>query len=264
MPPFPQHQQLRSITTPLGAAVLDMAVLAAVLTPPVLIMRFLRRKNTNKKLQGTLSQAHQLSDREKRRQTFFDVARRYARNNGSAVDLEDRPEDTTDATGLGAPTHMCNVTTLDQYNVRYSIQRGSLLRKWKVWVAIDAEFDFSTASKTPSSSSSESTGANGDSDRLPLGVRASREPVTWAAVLLMNSKLSEAGRATGGQAEGSSSHAEVPEEVDIELLFWDTIISLKLNTRTLSTRTMWMGKIGERRPSRFSWIIIPIPTMFDI
>lgn len=238
------------MTTPLG----DPVVLAAALALPALAIRSIRRRRTDNQLQATLRQARGLQDKDKRRQVFFDVARRYARNSGSRVDLKDTlgPGRTLDATRLGAPTPVCGVAALGPHDIRYSIQR-SMLGNWKIWVAVHAEYDLPAAGGPMEP---KPTRAGGDGEELSPAVRAAREPLTWAVVFLMEHKLAE--------FCSWSSNAQVPEDVDLELLFWDTAISLEYDTRKAITRTKWVGKIGEKPPSRFEWTIIPIPFFFDI
>ena len=55
----------------------------------------------------------------------------------------------------------------------------------------------------------------------------------------------------------------VPEEVDFELLVWDMAISLEVNTLTHDSCTVWVGKIGEGRRSRFGWHVTPLPYLLE-
>lgn len=269
MPSISQHQQLRSVTTTLGGAVLGTASCAAFLAPLVLVARSLRRKQINKQLQNTLDQARELQDHEKRRQVFFDVTRRHARNNGSRVDLKDTFDREMDVDELLAEieegTSACGLKTINPHNFRYSIHTSKLW-KWKLWVAVDAEFGVRPDRETSTSSNeSNGTGNDGDNREVTLPRKDVLDPFITMVCLLMqrNLRLAASGEATGEQAEGSS-HAEVPEKVSVELLFWDAVVSLDVSTSSMCPRTYWVGKIGERRPSRFGWIIIPIPPLFDI
>lgn len=128
---------------------------AAILAPLVLITRSLRRKHINKQLQKTLDQASQLQDQQKRRQVFFDIASRYARNNGCRVGLESTLdyEINIDALfgNLRANVSACDIKRLGPHNLRFSIQT-SKLRKWKVWVAVDADFHVHSDDEASSSS----------------------------------------------------------------------------------------------------------------
>lgn len=124
----------------------------------------------------------------------------------------------TDASRLGAHTSLCNGTVLDPYNVRYSIQRSHYSRNWKVWVAVDADFDFSSSAI--------------DGDELLPEMIASQDPILWTVVFWTNQKLMEACKGTDRHTEVGTSRVEVPENVELELLYWDTIISLELNTYT--------------------------------
>lgn len=259
MQPIPKHQQLRSITTTLGGAVLETVSWAAILAPLVLITRSLRRKHINKQLQNTLDQASQLQDQQKRRQVFFDIASRYARNNGCRVGLESTLdyEINIDALfgNLGANISACDIKRLGPHNLRFSIQT-SKLRKWKVWVAVDADFHFHSDNGASSSSHGPiGTDSASDNREATLSSQAILDPFIAIVLILMKQRLAA--------AEGSS-HVEVPEEVGVELLFRNTVISLEVITRDMSPRTYWIGKMGERRPSGFEWIIIPIPSLFDI
>lgn len=248
------------MTTPLG----DPVFLAAAVALPVLVIRSMRRKRINTQLQDTLRQARQLQDQDKRQQVFFDAARRYARNNGSRVDLECRPGHTAKARSLGAPTPICSVTTVGPHNLHFSIQ-SKILRKWKIWAAVDAEFDLS-ASREPPSPARGPAGADlkdDDGEELTPAVRVSREPLTWAVAHLMKIELAEFARWMYEQDDGIRE-AALPQEVDLEILFWDTVVSLEFDTREMVIRTKWVGKVGERRPSQYEWTIIPIPFFFDI
>lgn len=246
---------------------LETASWAAVLAPLVLMMRSLRRKQTNKQLQHTLDQAHQLQDQQKRRQVFFDIASRYARNNGCHVDLKGTLdyEINIDALvgNLVASTSRCDIRRLDSHNFRYSIQRSKLW-KWKVWVAVNADFDVHSDDKASSSSHGPiGTDSGSDNREATRSSQAVLDPFIAIVLILMNQRLAVAGKAMSEQVEGSS-HVEVPEEVYVELLFRNIVISLEVSTRDMSARTYWVGKMGERRPSGFDWIIIPIPILFDI
>lgn len=130
MQPIPKNQQLRSITTTVGSAVLGTVSWAAILAPLVLIMRSLRRKHTDKQLQITLDQASQLQDQQKRRQVFFDIASRYARNNGCRVGLEGtlNYEINIDVLfgNLGASISACDIKLLGPHSLRFSIQKSKL------------------------------------------------------------------------------------------------------------------------------------------
>jgi hypothetical protein len=46
---------------------------------------------------------------------------------------------------------------------------------------------------------------------------------------------------------------------------WDNVIPLEVETRTWVQNTYWVGKLGERRPSKDSWfpVIFPVPFLFD-
>lgn len=224
----------------------------------------MRRKRINTQLQETLRQARQLQDRDKRQQVFFDAARRYARNNGSRVDLECNPGHTAKARRLGAPTPICGVTTVGPRNLRFEIQT-KILRKWKIWVAVDAEFDLSAAPEPPSRARGPAgaESKDGDGEELTPATRASREPLTWAVAHLMKVELAELARSMYEWDDGMRQ-AALREEVDLEILFWDTVVSLEFDTREMVTRTKWVGKVGERRPSQYEWTIIPIPFFFDI
>lgn len=251
MPPVPQHQQLRQITTPLGASVLNAAVLTSVLAPPVLIARHLRRKYTNNQLQNALDEARQLQDQEKRRQVFFDVARRYARNNGSRVDLKDTVDYEIDTDVIsGRPdgvTHSSNISILDPHNLRYSVQK-SMLGKWKVWVAVDAEFDF---------------GSDNDSEdgEVMFWKYAVMDPFTITIVTVLRRKLEEAGGPMVPLAE-DDNHTGAPQEFHFELLCWDRVISIEFNSSELWPRDGWVCKVGERRPSKSGWAIMSTLSSF--
>lgn len=267
MQPIPKHQQLRSITTTLGGAVLETVSWAAILAPLVLIMRSLRRKHINKQLQNTLDQASQLQDQQRRRQVFFDIASRYARNNGCRVGLDGTLdyEINIDALfgNLGANVSACDIKRLGPHNLRFSIQK-SKLRKWKVWVAVDADFHVHSDDEASSPSHGPiGTDSASDNREATLSNQAVLDPFIAIVLILMKQRLASAGNAMSEQAEGSS-HFEVPEEVSVELLFRNTVISLEVITRDMSACTYWIGKMGERRPSGFEWIIIPIPSLFDI
>lgn len=240
---------------------------AAILAPLVLIMRSLRRKHINKQLQNTLDQASQLQDQQKRQQVFFDIVSRYARNNGCRVGLEGTLdyEINIDALfgNLGANISACDIKRLGPHNLRFSIQT-SKLRKWKVWVAVDADFHLHSDNGASSSSHGPiGTDSGSDNREATLSSQAILDPFIAIVLILMKQRLAAAGNAMSEQAEGSS-HVEVPEEVGVELLFRNTVISLEVITRDMSPRTYWIGKMGERRPSGFEWIIIPIPSLFDI
>lgn len=216
------------MTTTLGGAALGTASWAAVLAPFVLIARSLRRRQINKKLQNTLDEARQLQDQEKRRQVFFDVARRHARNNGARVDLKDTfNREIKDIDELVAEleegTSACSLETIGPHNLRYSIQR-SMLGKWMLWVAVDAEFD-ARPNSVASASSHEFIGTGNESDNQEITLPSQDVLGLFMKIvlLLMHHKLAASGEATGDEAEGSS-HVEAPEEVGIELLFWDTLL----------------------------------------
>lgn len=178
---------------------------------------------------------------------------------GSSVDLKNSPKRTMDARRFGAPTQVCNVTGLNPHNVRYSIQRSNS-RNWKVWAAVDAEFDFSSSAS--------------DDHEFPPEVIASGEPLL-RAVAWMNQKLAEDCEGTGGHTVVENGHVEVltsetPKKVDLELLFWDTIISLEPNTRAHYLRTVRTGwgrsargdQRALKRPS--SLLVFLLRSTFDI
>lgn len=262
VPPISPHQQLRLMTTTLGGAALGTASWAAVMVPFVLIARSLRRRQINKKLQNTLDEVRQLQDQEKRRQVFFDVARRHARNNGARVDLKDTfNREIKDIDELVAKleegTSACNLETIGPHNLRYSIQR-SMLGKWRLWVAVDAEFDLRPNSDTATPlPESIRTGNKSDNRDLTPPSQIDQDPIIAAVLILLHKKL--AATIEGG------GHIGVGDEVGVELLFWDTVISLDLRISDggMHTRTDWVGKIGEKRPSGSGWFIIPIP-LFEI
>lgn len=246
---------------------LGTASWAAALAPVVLFMRSLRRKQTNKHLQNNLHQAHQLQDQQQKRQVFFFIASRYARNNGCRVDLKGTLdyEINIDALlgNLVANPSACDIRVLGPHNLRYSIQRRKLW-KWKVWVAVDAGFDVHSDDKA-SSSPHRPIGTDSDSD-IREATRSSQavlDPFMAIVLILMKQKLAVAGKDMSEQDEGRS-HVGIPEEVGVGLLLWNTVISLEVSTRDMSPHTYWIGKMDERRPSGFEWIIIPIPSLFDI
>ncbi|KAI7780456.1 hypothetical protein LA080_015969, partial [Diaporthe eres] len=114
----------------------------------------------------------------------------------------------------------------------------------------DAEFDLGPNSDT-ATSSPESIRTGNESDKRKV------TRIITIVLLLMRQKLAAAIEATGEQAEGGG-HIIAPKEVGVELLFLDTVISLGVSAsgRSMRSRTYWVGKIGEKRPSRFEWIII--------
>lgn len=228
---------------------------AAVVATPVLFVRRWRRRRTNKELEDILSRARGLQDPEKRRRVFFDVAHRFAANNGSPVNFTDSYEHKVYLDMVEEPTGACNITAIDPHNFRFAIHRK--LFKWKVWVAVDAELDFSSYHEA-SSHSRDPTGADNDTDNAQstLVRRALDEPLTFVIMTIMDEVFAK----LRGQAKGSH---HVPDEVDLEILVWDTVIPLNFNTRTLKAETHWVGKIGDSRPSRRSWVIIPLPFFFD-
>lgn len=207
----------------------------------------------NNGLRTNLQQKRQLQNQEERRQVFSDVARRYAKSNGFSIDLKDSPGRMTDASRLGTHTSLCNGTVLHPYNVRYSIQRSHYSRNWKVWVAVDADFDFSSSAI--------------DGDELLPEMIASQDPILCAVVFWTNQKLMEACKGTDRHTKVGTSRVEVPENVELQLLYWDTVIALKLNTCTQVIRMNWMGQIGEMQPARSETIVLPITrllALFDI
>lgn len=133
-----------------------------------------------------------------------------------------------------------------------------------MWVAVDADFHLHSDNEAPSSSHGP-IGADSASDNreATLSSQDILDPFIAIVLILMKQRLVSAGNDMSEKAE-SSSHAEIPEEVDFELLFRNTVISLEVITRDMSPRTYWIGKMGERRPSGFEWIIIPIPSLFNI
>lgn len=160
-----------------------------------------RRTCINNGLRTNLQQKRQLQNQEERRQVFSDVARRYAKSNRFSIDLKDSPGRMTDASRLGAHTSLCNGTVLDPYNVQCSIQRSHYSRNWKIWVAVDADFDFSSSAI--------------DGDELLPEMIASQDPILWAVVFWTNQKLMEACKGTDRHTEVGTSRVEVPENVEL-------------------------------------------------
>ncbi|KAL1858082.1 hypothetical protein Daus18300_010083 [Diaporthe australafricana] len=150
--------------------------------------------------------------------------------------------------------------------MRYSIHKRKLL-KWKVWIAVDAEFNAPSDSKA-SPPPPDSTGADSDNSQAISVKQILEEPLTKAILLVFRRSLEEMRNlANAGEATGTGGTAEVtdhiPDEVDLEILVWDTVIPLRFNIRSGEYSTHWVGKIGERRPWKNSWFIIPIPFFFD-
>lgn len=193
-----------------------------------------------------------MKDTKRRQQIYFDVAQRFAANHGSPVHFTENLESPIRIRDVAGPGSACNTPTVGSHNFRFAIDKKLL--KCKVWVAIDAEFDFSPRSQA-SSRSRGSTQAGRGTEQPELGNQVFYDPLTKKIVGVMIQILQE----RRGQADGTS---QIPEEVDLEILVWDTVIPLKLNTRTGEYNTHWVGKMGDSRPSKHSWFIIPIPFFF--
>lgn len=88
-----------------------------------------------------------------------------------------------------------------------------MLGRWRLWVAVDAEFDLGPNSDT-ATSSPESIRTGNESDKRKV------TRIITIVLLLMRQKLAAAIEATGEQAEGSG-HIVAPKEVGVELLFWE-------------------------------------------
>lgn len=254
--PLHQNQQLRSITTPPEPSLLDALVPAAVVAAPLLwFLRRWRRRRINKELEDTLSRARGMKDPKERQQVFFAVAQRFAANHGSTVKFWESFEKKIAIKDISGPGSACNTPTIGPHNFRFAIDRKLL--KCKLWVAVDAEFDFSPSSQASSRSRGSTRAGGGTNIEQPEFVdRVFHDPLTATIGAVMVKILQE----RRGQAEGTS---HVPDEVDLEILVWDTIIPLKLNTRKENYNTHWIGKMGDSRPSKHSWFIIPIPFFFD-
>lgn len=107
--------------------------------------------------------------------------------------------------------------------------------KWRLWVAVDAEFDVRPNSDTATSSPEFiRTGNESGNREVTLPSQVAMNPIIRTVLLLMRQNLVAAVEATGEQDEGGS-HIKAGEEVGVELLFWDTVVSLKVSTADCAT-----------------------------
>lgn len=246
-PPVPQTQPLRSLS------VLDK-------------VPFVRQRRVDKSLKAELDQALSIKDPEQKRRVFFDVARRFAANNGSDVEFKSPgirqslkaientlgrlPPDQRRATAC-----QCSVNAVGPHNMRYAIDMAKPSR-WKVWVAVDAKLRPLPDSDSRTISEREALDAHLTTAVAFIIRDVFREIQYHFAANNRNAKRWEA-EFTG----------HIPGEFDLEILVWDTVIPLEVNTRTWGASTHWVGKVGESRPLRngSGWFpdIIPIPFFFD-
>lgn len=262
VPPAPQGQRAQSYTMMLDSTLgFSEPSQVADADPPSLVMERLRRMNNNQQLQNILNQARQLQDPRRRQQIFFDVARRYSRKNGSPVDF-DRSLGVAarvNTNELGIATASRSADSLDEHHIRFSFQRR-VLGKSRILVAIDGEFDFSGREATRNSNRSK--GMDSDGGKAMTG--PAHETLAKAILLSIIKNIRE----NPWKERTAVTHKLdldllVPEEIDYELLVWDTVLSFEVNTRTLDSRTIWMGKLGEDRLPRFGWDVVPLPYLLE-
>lgn len=248
-PPVPRPQPLRSFS------VLDK-------------VPFVRQRRVDESLKAELDQALSIKDPEQKRRVFFDVARRFAANNGSDVEFKSPgvcqlletfeyavarlPPDRKPETAC-----QCSVDAIGSHNMRYAVDMVKPSR-WKVWVVVDAELRPLPGSDSRIISKREALDAH----------------LTTAIVVIIRHVLEETQSHFAGDTGDTrdATHGEagfngrIADKLDIEILVWDTVIPLEVDTRTGVSSTHWVGKVGERRPWKDGWfpVIIPIPFFFDL
>lgn len=242
--PIRQPQQLRSFS-----------VLNAV--------PYFGRRRVDRGLKGTLDRALSIEDPEQKQQVFFDVARRFAANNGGSGGLEFKsPGATVPLSGnrrvaehlqLDQRRHancQCSVKAVGSHNMQYAIDMAEP-RRWKVWVAVNAEL------RPPKGSGSRTISAQ---EAVDAGLVSAVVLIVVHACAGFQKQLAAVTKEAADGKPGVVS--QVPDEIDLELLAWDTVIPLEVETRKWSHSTYWVEKLGERRPWKNTWFPVIIPIAF--
>ncbi|KAG8164990.1 hypothetical protein KVR01_005265 [Diaporthe batatas] len=224
---------------------------------------FLGRRRVDRDLKAVLDQALSIKGPEQKQHVFFDVARRFAANNGGPDGLEFKSPG--GALKLRSNTHVsrspqrgqqrpedcqCSADKVGFHNMRYAIDI-SKPQRWKVWAAVEAEL------RPPKGSSSPAVSAQEAIDSILV------QAVAWIVVREcgeFQKKLTADTKETANGEPGAVSR--VPDEIDLELLVWDTVIPLEVDTRKLGISTYWVGKLGEGRPWKNTWFPIFLPFPF--